>query len=225
MNAAESTIVLTLDMPTQRRIVAQVREVMKASPLARGVSITGQSMSVRMTSAGPLGWVANGGYRYTDRDAKGRPWPAMPEEWREIAELAIGSLCLNPPHEGPVNWDSAIINWYDVGASLGWHQDKQEHDRTKPIVTISLGDAATWGVEVERTHVDEHGRQVVGWERTRARLESGAVTVLAGPLRGASHTIERIISAPMFSPITDKKGAVVPGRISITLREAGRRNR
>jgi alkylated DNA repair protein (DNA oxidative demethylase) len=225
MNAAESTIVLTLDMETQRRLVAQVRDVMQASPLARGISITGQSMSVRMTSAGPLGWVADGGYRYTDRDAKGRPWPPMPDEWKDIAELAIGSLCSDPPHVGHVEWDSAIINWYDPGASLGWHVDKQEHDRTKPIVTISLGDAATWGIEVERTHVDAKGRQVVGWDRTRARLESGAVTVLAGPLRSASHTIERIISAPMFSPITDKKGAVVPGRISITLREAGRRNR
>jgi alkylated DNA repair protein (DNA oxidative demethylase) len=222
-NDAESTIVLTLDMETQRRLVAQVREVMQASPLVRPVAFGGADMSVRITSAGPLGWVADGGYRYTDRDAKGRPWPAMPDEWREIGDRAVA---LDPRHRGPPPlWDSAIVNWYDVGASLGWHVDKQEHDRTKSIVTISLGDAATWGIEVERTHVDEHGRQVVGWDRTRARLESGAVTVLAGPLRGASHTIERIISAPMFSPITDKNGAVVPGRISITLREAGRRNR
>jgi alkylated DNA repair protein (DNA oxidative demethylase) len=223
MNDAESTIVLTLDVDTQRRLVAQVREVMQASPLVRPVAFGGAPMSVRITSAGHLGWVADGFYRYADKDSRGIPWPAMPDEWKAIADRAV---VLDPRHVGPPPlWDSAIVNWYPPGSSLGWHKDITEHDRTKPIVTISLGDAATWGIEVERTHVDEQGRQVVGWDRTRARLESGAVTVLAGPLRGASHTIERIISAPMFSPITDKKGAVVPGRISITLREAGRRNR
>jgi alkylated DNA repair protein (DNA oxidative demethylase) len=232
MNAAESTIVLTLDMPTQRRLFAQVCEVKRASPFVRPVSVTGQPMSVRITSAGRLGWVADGQYRYTDRDANGNPWPEMLSEWREIADLAIGSLCSVTPYEGPVNWDSAIINWYEPGASLGWHRDRSERDRTKPIVTISLGYAARWAVEVETRGVDEHGRPVVGYERSRCRLPSGAVTVLAGDMRGCPHAIEGLVSpdddlqgslfgAPEPSPIVDAKGVVVPGRISITVRQAG----
>ena len=143
MNTAESTIALTLDMETQRRLVAQVHAVMKASPLVRPVSVTGQPMSVRITSAGTWGWVADGGYRYTKTDARGRPWPPMPDEWREIADRAVA---LDPRHDGlQPRWDSAIINWYDRGAVLGYHVDKSEKDRTRPIVGRS---DTSWPVRV-----------------------------------------------------------------------------
>src|SRR6187401_2986721 len=109
MNAAESTIALTLDLPTQRRLVDQVRPVMKASPLVRPVAVTGQPMSVRITSAGTWGWVADGRYHYTKTDQHGRPWPAMPDEWCEIADRAVA---LDRRHDGrPTRWDSAITNW------------------------------------------------------------------------------------------------------------------
>jgi alkylated DNA repair protein (DNA oxidative demethylase) len=253
MNTAESTVVCTLDLETQQRLMTQVSAIKKASPFVRPVAVGGLPMSVRITSAGTWGWVADGGYRYTKTDARGRPWPAMPDEWREIANGALlldprcachgcagkgcfdqgggattmcrqcDGLSLNPAARN-VRWDSAIINWYDPGAHLGWHVDKSEVDRSRPIVTISLGDPATWGVEVETHGHDEQGRATVAFERSRARLVSGAVTVLAGPLRGASHTIERILVREMFdppSPITDKDGAYVPGRVSITIRQAG----
>lgn len=204
MNIAESTVVLTLDMETQRRLVAQVREVIAASPLVRPVTVGGAPMSVRVTSAGDLGWVGDGEYKYTRTDSRGRSWPKMPDEWREIADRAVA---LDPRHDGRMTrWDSAIVNWYDPTASLGLHADKSEADRTLPIVTISLGDAASWLVEVDGYD---------GPERSRTRLESGAVTVLAGRLRNARHSIERIIRAPMFSPLD------VAGRISITIRQAG----
>jgi alkylated DNA repair protein (DNA oxidative demethylase) len=227
LNAAESTVILTLDLPTQRRLFAQVCEVKRASPFVRPVAVGGQPMSVRITSAGTLGWVADGAYRYTAQDSRGLPWPAMPDEWREIADRAVA---LDPRHDGPPPlWDSAIVNWYDPGSSLGWHQDKQEHDRKKSIVTISLGFTARWGVEVERHGIDERGRPLVTWETSRCRLPSGAVTVLAGEMRSAFHTIEGLVT-----PDDDSQGSlfgapepspIVPGRVSITIREAGRRNR
>jgi alkylated DNA repair protein (DNA oxidative demethylase) len=234
MNAAESTIVLTLDLPTQRRLFAQVCEVKRASPFVRPVSITGQPMSVRITSAGRLGWVADGTYRYTERDANGNQWPTIPAEWIEIADRAVA---LDPRHDGrhPL-WDSAIVNWYDVGAKLGPHRDKSEHDRTRPIVTISIGYTGRWVVETEIEGVDELGRATISYQRSRCRLPSGAVTVLAGEMRNAVHAIEGIDGAgdhsqgslfgsPEPSPIVDAAGVVVPGRLSITVREAGRRNR
>jgi alkylated DNA repair protein (DNA oxidative demethylase) len=205
MNAAESTIVCTLDMDTQRRLVEQVREVMRLCPLVRPRTPNGLPMRVRVTAAGDLGWVGDGEYRYSPIAADGFPWPPMPDEWREIFDRAV---LLDPRHSGPLpKWDSAIVNWYEPGSSLGWHRDRAERTR-KSIATISLGDAASWAVEVDG-------------EVSRTRLESGAVTVLAGELRDAPHTVERVIPAPMFSPITDTSGAYVPGRIAITGREAG----
>ena len=152
-------------------------------------------MRVRVTSAGTLGWGGDGGsYTYAPRDPHGNPWPPIPDLWREVADRVAG----------PQPWDCAIVNWYDSDASLGWHRDLGERDRSKPIVTISLGDAAAWAVRL-----DEDA------PISRARLESGAVTLLAGRTRMALHTIERVIAAPMFSPLRR------PGRVSITLRVAG----
>jgi alkylated DNA repair protein (DNA oxidative demethylase) len=222
VNTAESTIILALDMATQRRLVDQVRAVIKAAPLVQPLAVGGQPMSVRITNAGDHGWVADGrSYRYADKDSRGYPWPRIPGDWIEIADQAVAA---DPRHDGsPTRWDAAIINWYPPGASLGPHVDDTEEDLTHPVVTVSLGDGATWGVEVEERWTDELGRAVIGWDRSRAHLPSGSVTVLAGPLRMASHTIIGLVAAPMFSPIVDKDGAYVPGRIAVSMRAAGRR--
>jgi alkylated DNA repair protein (DNA oxidative demethylase) len=192
---AESTIIETLDRETQDRLVIHVRDVADASPFVRPRARGGQAMSVRVTSAGTLGWGGDeADYRYLPRDPHGNPWPPIPELWREIADRVAG------PHA----WDCAIVNWYGAGSSLGFHQDLGERDHTQPIVTISIGDTAVWAV---RTDVDS--------PVTRARLESGSVTLLAGRSRMVLHSIERLIPAPLFSPLQ------CPGRVSITLRVAG----
>lgn len=151
----------------------------------------------------------------------------MPLEWRELASTAVRQWChqelsrrLGEEHAStanmadyyaqwvcdvtPSNWDSAIINWYDEDAALGWHRDLAERDRTLPIVTISLGDACSWAIRADESS-----------PVSRCRLESGDVTVLAGPSRGYLHTVERIIAAPLLSPLKAR------GRLSITLRCAG----
>jgi alkylated DNA repair dioxygenase AlkB len=131
-----------------------------------------------------------------------------------IVDRETGSASTNssiPNRDLP--WDCAIINWYAPdgfgplgreSASLGWHRDLSERDHTLPIVTVSLGDACSWAVKVDE---DEPAH--------RTRVESGQVTVLAGRMRLALHTVERIIPTPMFSPLK------VRGRISVTLRVAG----
>ena len=177
----------------QERWVQDVRRVLKAAPLVRPITPTGTPMRVRVSAAGTWGWVGDGEYRYDKEQANGSPWPMMPAEWKDLATMIAGD---HP-------WDSAIINWYDPDASLGWHQDKSEHDTSLPIVTVSLGDACSWAVKdhFDKTH--------------RCRLESGAVTLLADEYRDAPHTVERIIAAPLFSPLKTR------GRISITMRVAG----
>ena len=194
MNVAADSIRLRLDASEQAALVAEVREVIRASPLVRPQTPNGLALRVRVTAAGSLGWVGDGEYRYSPTDSRGNPWPPIPARWLGIADTVAR------PHA----WDCAIVNWYDSDASLGWHRDQSERDRTLPIVTISLGDAASWAMrEDDRSPIH------------RTRLESGDVTLLAGPTRSWLHTVERIIPSPMFSPLT------VRGRISITLRVAG----
>lgn len=192
---ARDTVVGQLDTDVQRLLVDEVRAVCRAARLVRPVTPGGIAMRVRVSAAGRLGWVGDGAYRYADRDRHGKPWPLLPPRWAELADAVAG------PHP----WDSAIVNWYDPGAALGWHVDMAEADTQLPIVTISLGDAASWAVRAdERAPI------------TRCILETGAVTLLAGPTRRYRHTIERIIPSPLLSPLLGR------GRISITLRVAGR---
>lgn len=194
MNTARATLVNSLSLATQRELVAKVREVCRLSPLVRPHTPGGKPMRVRVTAAGELGWVGDGAYRYDATDSRGRPWPAMPELWRRIANDAAG--------EHP--WDSAIVNWYAADAALGWHRDQAERDTGLPIVTISLGDAASWAVR------PSEDAPISRWT-----IQSGDVTLLKGPTRGYLHSIERIIAEPLLSPLPRR------GRISITLRVAG----
>lgn len=194
MNIAADSVRLRLDMETQLQLVEQLELVRRASPLVRPTTPNGLPMRVMVTAAGSLGWVGDGEYRYSPTDSRGGPWPAMPDLWREVFDRVAG------PHP----WDSAIVNWYDENASLGWHRDRAEARTDLPIVTISLGDACSWAMRMDE---DEPIH--------RTRLESGDVTLLTGPTLLALHTVERIITAPMFSPL--KK----PGRVSITGRVAG----
>lgn len=196
MNLAESTVVMRLAPDVQAEMVEQVRQIVEASPLVRPRTPNGLDMRVRVTAAGSLGWVGDGAYRYSSTDSRGKPWPAIPGLWRQLADEVAGAA---------IPWDCAIVNWYDADASLGWHRDQSEADRSLPIVTFSLGDACSWAV---RLHEDS--------DVSRTRLESGDVTLLAGPTRNALHTVERIITAPLFSPLRAR------GRVSITLRVAGR---
>lgn len=191
---AADTVVASIPREEQEWLVAEVRDTLGKAPLVRPCTPNGLDMRVRVSAAGLLGWVGDGAYRYDSVQRDGRPWPAMPDRWLAIATHVAG--------EHP--WDSAIINWYDEDASLGWHRDQAEQDTSLPIVTISLGDSCSWAIR-------KHAESPI----SRCRLETGAVTLLAGPTRNYLHTVERIIPNPLFSPLKTR------GRISITIRVAG----
>ena len=195
MNHAALTVAGHLERAEQEQLLAQAREVCKRSPMVRPRTPSGAPMRVLVTAAGRLGWVGDGAYRYDQKDSRGRPWPPLPMEWAALADRFAGS---HP-------WDSAILNWYEPGAALGWHRDLAEADRTLPIVTVSLGDACSWAVR------EDEGSPV-----SRCRLDSGDVTLLAGEHRLWQHTVERVIPAPLLSPLGADRG-----RLSITIRVAG----
>lgn len=98
-------------------------------------------MSVAMTNCGELEWISDrSGYRYAKIDPEtSRPWPSMPESFRLLATTAaerIGYAGFAP--------DACLINRYEVGTKLSLHQDKNEGDFGKPIVSVSFGLPATF---------------------------------------------------------------------------------
>jgi alkylated DNA repair protein (DNA oxidative demethylase) len=180
----------------QQALLAEVRAVIEAAPLfTPTMPRTGRPFSVRMSNCGPLGWVSDqaGGYRYqATHPGTGRPWPLMPamllDLWNEVGGY-------------PAPAEACLINYYAPGARMGSHRDEDEEDRAAPVVSISLGEDATF-------HVGGLRR---GDPKRRLTLRSGDVFVLAGPARLAYHGIDRIHAGTSTL-------LVEGGRINLTLR-------
>src|SRR5665811_1923431 len=97
-----------LDRAAQAALLAEIRRVIAQAPLyTPTMPRSGKPMSVRMTNAGPLGWVTDKerGYRYqTAHPVTEEPWPAIPsmllDLWQELAgyphppEACLINYCL-----------------------------------------------------------------------------------------------------------------------------------
>ncbi len=189
-----------LDRPAQEALLAEIRTIVRAAPLYVPVMPrSGKPMSVRMTNCGELGWVTDkeNGYRYqATHPATGEPWPAMPERllriWAELADYT------HPPQ-------ACLVNFYEAGAKMGLHQDRDEADFDAPVVSISLGDSCVFRV----------GGMQRGGKTVSFKLASGDAVVLGGASRLAHHGVDRI--HPGTSSLL-KDG----GRINLTLRRVTR---
>ncbi|MDU9006612.1 alpha-ketoglutarate-dependent dioxygenase AlkB family protein [Sedimentitalea todarodis] len=163
-----------LDVAEQKVLVAAVRRLVKVAPLRQPDTPYGRPMSVRMTSAGTFGWHSDRrGYRYTSRHPDGMEWPAIPQEILAIWDRVTG-LARRP--------DCCLVNWYDEGARMGLHQDRDEADFTWPVVSISLGDDGLFRI----------GNQTRGGTTESVWLASGDVVVMGGGARLTYHGIDRI---------------------------------
>lgn len=114
------------------------------APFRHLVTPGGHVMSVAMTNCGRLGWVSDrSGYRYDPVDPEtGQPWPAMPPLLAGLAERAAAAAGF--PGFAP---EACLVNRYCPGARLSLHQDRDERNLSRPIVSVSLGLPATflWG--------------------------------------------------------------------------------
>ena len=128
-------------LPNETQLLADLNLVLSQSPLRHMVTPGGFTMSVAMTNCGDLGWVTDKkGYRYDALDpSTGAPWQAMPASFLQLANNAAAIA-------GYANFvpDACLINQYKVGARMSLHQDKDEHDFSQPIVSVSLGIAAVF---------------------------------------------------------------------------------
>jgi DNA oxidative demethylase len=168
-----------LDRDGQIALLAAVREVIRQAPLyIPTMPRSGKPLSVRMTNAGPLGWVSDkdGGYRYQrTHPVTGNPWPAMPalllQLWNDLSGY----------HAPP---EACLVNYYAGEARLGSHVDADEENTLAPVLSVSLGDAGIF-------HVGGLRRSD---PKARLTLNSGDVVVLAGTARFAYHGIDRVLA-------------------------------
>lgn len=118
------------------KLLMDLKSVISQAPLRHMLTKRGFEISAAMTNCGGLGWVSDRqGYRYDSQDpTTNKPWPLMPDCFRHLAVSAaveVGFDDFQP--------DACLINQYQVGASMGLHQDKNESDYNQPIVSVSLG--------------------------------------------------------------------------------------
>ena len=184
-----------LDRAAQEALLAALRAVLASAPLyTPRMPKTGNTLSVRMSNCGRLGWVTDeAGYRYQPMHPEtGTPWPPMPaivtDAWTALASY---------PH-GP---ESCLINYYGPAAKMGLHQDRDEHAFDAPVVSLSLGDTCLFRI----------GGTKRGDPSRTIRLASGDAVVLGGEARLSFHGVDRIISGT---------STLLPegGRINLTLR-------
>ncbi len=177
----------------QAALVEDLRAVVAAAPLFSPMTPYGRPMSVRMTSAGRFGWVADRrGYRYSETHPAGGAWPAIPEAVLDIWRAVSGS------DRSP---ECCLMNFYAEGARMGLHQDRDEADFSQPVVSISLGDDGLFRI----------GSETRGGKTQSLWLRSGDVLVMGGSARLLYHGIDRI--APGTSTLLPQGG-----RINLTLR-------
>ena len=184
-----------LNRAAQEGLVMDVRQIVRHAPLSIPVTPSGQKMSVRMTSAGALGWMTDQkGYRYAPTHPSGSSWPKIPDSVLQIWSDLAGVDRLP---------DCCLVNFYGEGARMGLHQDKDEADFGYPVVSVSLGDDALFrmGNNTRGGRTDSH------W------LASGDVVVMGGDARLKFHGVDRI----RYRSSTLLKDG---GRINLTLRVA-----
>jgi alkylated DNA repair protein (DNA oxidative demethylase) len=185
--------------PLDSELIAALHDIVAQAPFRRMVTPGGHQMSVAMTNCGPLGWTTDrSGYRYVETDPEtGKPWPGMPPVFVQLARRSAAAVRFN-------NFvpDACLINRYEPGARMSLHQDRDEEDLARPIVSISLGLPAVF--------------LFGGLKRSdrprRFRLEHGDVVVWGGPSRLFFHGV---------APLADGEHALLGRqRINLTFRRA-----
>jgi alkylated DNA repair protein (DNA oxidative demethylase) len=185
--------------PAESDIIAALRDIVAQAPFRHMSTPGGHQMSVAMTNCGSAGWVTDrSGYRYDGIDPEsGKPWPEMPAVFRELA----GRAAAEAGFDG-FSPDACLINRYQPGARMSLHQDKDERDFGRPIVSVSLGLPAIF----------LFGGLKRADKPQRYRLEHGDIVVWGGPSRLFFHGV---------APLADGEHKILGRlRVNLTFRKA-----
>lgn len=185
-----------LDQQEQEMLLTDLRDAIRQAPLFSPVTAGGRQMSVRMSSAGRLGWVTDAkGYRYQEHHPQGTPWPPIPARLLDLWRALVSDERMP---------DCCLINFYGEGARMGLHQDKDEKDFSWPVLSVSLGDEGLFRV----------GGTARSDPTSSVWLKSGDVVRMGGAARLAYHGVDRIrFGSSRLLP----RG----GRINLTMRAVG----
>ncbi|MEL7296637.1 MAG: alpha-ketoglutarate-dependent dioxygenase AlkB [Pseudomonadota bacterium] len=181
-----------------KQLLAALDAIRSISPFRNMLTPGGKPISVAVTNCGDVGWVSDErGYRYQAIDPETRkPWPAMPASWRDTANRAASVAGFSDfvPN-------ACLINRYLPGNRMTAHQDKNERDFSRPVVTVSTGLPAeflVWGAERAGSPIG-------------VPVYDGDVLVMGGPARMHFHGVKTVQPDP---------GGHCPHRISLTFRMA-----
>jgi alkylated DNA repair protein (DNA oxidative demethylase) len=209
-----------LDLDAQRSLVAAFRRwAIPPAGLRHPRVPTGHLMSVQSVC---LGWHWHPyAYSRTADDTDGAPVKPMPAELVELGRRAVAAAygtgpdaevhdpeTYDPETYDPETYDpdAAIVNLYAPGAQLGLHQDGEEPSDA-PVVTISLGDTATFRM----AGIDRRTGPFADVE-----MRSGDLLVFGGVNRRIFHGVPKVATGTAPDGL-----GLPPGRLSITLRETG----
>ncbi|ACB22143.1 alpha-ketoglutarate-dependent dioxygenase AlkB [Methylobacterium radiotolerans] len=192
-----------LDATARARLASEIAAILaEAPPVTPRMPRTRKPFSVRMSNAGPLGWVSDvAGYRYQpDHPETGRPWPALPP----TARAAWAALAAYPAPP-----EACLINLYAPGTRMGLHQDRDEADLAAPVVSLSLGAAALF----------RYGGLSRSGPTRSIRLQAGDALVMGGASRLVFHGIDRLYADGDLLAAADGPAFLPPGgRCNLTLR-------
>ncbi|WP_394789867.1 DNA oxidative demethylase AlkB [Rhodoferax sp.] len=198
--APQALLLQGFALPYVPRLLTALQAIEQTAPFRHMRTPGGLEMSVALTNCGALGWTSDSrGYRYAAHDPDtGRPWLPLPEVLLQLAHAAAERAGF--AHFVP---DACLVNRYLPGARLSLHQDKDERDYSAPIVSVSLGIAATF--------------LLGGFSRSdktlRVPLAHGDVVVWGGADRLRYHGVLAV--PPAEHPLLGAQ------RINLTLRKAG----
>jgi len=165
-------------------LLKEVEQIINLSPLRKMMTPMGFYTGIAMTNCGDYGWISDEkGYRYSKHDPlSNQPWQKISESFQQLAKSAaseVGYQDFQP--------DACLINQYLIGTKLGSHQDKNEHDFTQPIVSVSIGLSATFQI---------FGNQRNG-KAINYRLHDGDVMVWGKSARLAYHGVKTLTANPL----------------------------
>lgn len=160
-------------------LMPEIESIATGSPFRHMHVASGGTMSVAITNCGALGWVSDRrGYRYAALDpVTRRPWPALPATFVALARAAAAAV--GWPNFHP---DACLVNRYAIGAALGLHQDRNEHDFAHPIVSVSIGARCTFLL----------GGATRSAPVRSLTLDDGDVMVWGGQARLSYHGVRRL---------------------------------
>jgi DNA oxidative demethylase len=193
-----------LTIEEQRWIAERFEEWARGPVPIRAAKVRGHEMSVRTVC---LGWHWQP-YKYTREatDVNGKLVLPFPEWMVRLGRRALAAAAGDPRAGDAYTPDAALVNFYDAGARMGMHQDKDERDDA-PVVSLSVGDSCTFRFGNTR----DRGRPYED-----VLLASGDLFVFGGPARFAFHGVTKV------HPGTAPAGCGLrEGRINVTMRVTG----